>query len=38
MANRAGAKIVRVRSSHVAMQSHPYETLALIQNAIRSVR
>lgn len=38
MANRAGAKIVRVRSSHVAMQSHPYETLALIENAIRSVR
>lgn len=38
MANRAGAKIVRVRSSHVALQSRPRETLALIENAIRSVR
>ncbi|MFJ2759625.1 alpha/beta fold hydrolase [Nocardioides sp. NPDC087217] len=38
MAKRAGAKIVRVRSSHVALQSHPRETLALIENAIRSIR
>ncbi|MFD7076444.1 alpha/beta hydrolase [Nocardioides sp. NPDC059952] len=38
MAKRAGAKIVRVRSSHVAHQSHPAETLAVIKSAIRSVR
>ncbi|MFE7225023.1 alpha/beta fold hydrolase [Nocardioides sp. NPDC057577] len=38
MAKRAGAKIVKVRSSHVAHQSHPRETLALIENAVRSVR
>ncbi|MFJ9391153.1 alpha/beta fold hydrolase [Nocardioides sp. NPDC101246] len=38
MAKRADAKIMRVRSSHVAHQSHPHETLALIENAVRSVR
>lgn len=38
MAKRASAKIVRVRSSHVAHQSHPRATLALIENAIRSAR
>jgi hypothetical protein len=38
MAKRASAKIVRGRSSHVAHQSHPRDTLALIANAIRSVR
>ncbi|GAA1501560.1 alpha/beta fold hydrolase [Nocardioides humi] len=38
MAKRAGARIVKVRSSHVAMQSHPDATLALIKQAISSVR
>jgi pimeloyl-ACP methyl ester carboxylesterase len=38
MSKRAGSTVVRVRSSHVAMQSHPAETLALIEKAIRSVR
>ncbi len=38
MAKRAGAKIVRVKSSHVAMQSHPADTIVLIRQAISSVR
>jgi pimeloyl-ACP methyl ester carboxylesterase len=38
MAKRAGSEIVKVKSSHVAMQSHPDDTIALIMKAIRSVR
>ena len=38
MSQRAGSTVVKVSSSHVAMQSHPAETLALIEKAIRAVR
>ncbi|MBD3923078.1 alpha/beta hydrolase [Nocardioides cavernae] len=38
MAARAGSTIVRVRSSHVAMQSHPESTAALVLAAARTVR
>lgn len=38
MSQRAGSTVVKVRSSHVAMQSHPAETVALIERAVRSLR
>ncbi len=38
MSRRAGSVVTTVASSHVAMQSHPAETLALIEQAVRSVR
>ncbi len=38
MAARAGSTVVKVRSSHVAMQSHPQETAALVRDAVRAVR
>ncbi len=37
MAARAGSTIVRIRSSHVAMQSHPDATAALVMAAARAV-
>lgn len=38
MAERAHAKITRVRSSHVAMQSHPADTAKLILSAAAAVQ
>jgi pimeloyl-ACP methyl ester carboxylesterase len=38
LAGRAHATVVRVRSSHVAMQSHPRATTELILQAVRAVQ
>jgi pimeloyl-ACP methyl ester carboxylesterase len=38
MAARAGSTVVRIRSSHVAMQSHPEATAALVLTAARTAR
>ena len=38
MSQRAGSTVMKVDSSHVAMQSHPEETISLIEKAARSLR